>query len=75
MIGVPSAQLNQDIRNQHYAGAAKVFVSESTKQFVHVQVSSSSLDYYNYGATNIGAAPTPQTTFEQFENWVIQPQP
>lgn len=71
MVGLSGSQLNQDMENLHFPGAAKVYISEKTKRFVHIDVSSSSVDYTDYGTTKLGGAPTPQTTFEQFENLIV----
>ena len=70
MVNLPASELAQDINNLHFAGQAKVYISESTKQFVGVEVGATSIKYTNFGTTALGEAPTPQTTFEQFENLV-----
>lgn len=76
MIGLSSSQLTQDLSNLHYAGTVKLYVAESTKQFVHVSVESTpggptTVDYSNFGTTKFGGAPKPQTTFEQFEDLLL----
>lgn len=71
MIGLSASQLSQDLDNTHFAGTAKLYISESAKRFVHIEVSSARVDYYDHGTTKLGSAPASQMTFEQFENLAV----
>lgn len=71
LIGLSSSDVSQDTSNLNLAGSAKMYVSESSKQFIHLQTKDSTVDYNKYGSTNVGGAPAPQTTFEQFENQLL----